>query len=123
MFSEIELKAEQNERLRQMIFNGDAGRVDEFAIFIYTYADDTSMPTDLVGQPGLIRTDDGFTKALFVINGYIFEIYIESETGEFPLEVLSETIKPTNDINIYYFPEGMAREFLLKYYILRNANT
>jgi hypothetical protein len=123
MFSEIKLENKHNERLRQMILNGDAGSVNEYPIFIYTYLNDKTMPTDFVGQPGLIKNDDGITKALFVVNGYIFEIYLESESGIFPPEILSETIKPTNDINIYYLPEGMASEFIKKYYFFRNAST
>ena len=114
-FSDISLGPHE-EIIREMIFTGNAGDVDDYPIFFMTYVNDKTIPRDLVAQPQKRRTKDGYAINTFMINGLLFAFYINSKTHKIPEHILSETIKPTNEVNIIHIPPGNGWGIILGYF-------
>ena len=99
-----------------MIFECDAGTVEDYPIFTMTYVNDKSMPKDLISHPLKVRSKDGHTSYVFMIGGMIYIYYVNSKTHNLPNYVLSETLKPNNEMNIIHIPEGKGLEILHAYF-------
>jgi hypothetical protein len=115
MFSEISL-GPHAEEIRKMIYEGNAGDVDDYPIFLMTYVNDKSIPTDLIAHPQKKRTKDGYVIYAFIIGGIIYVFYIYSKGHKPPVNILTETIKPTNEMNVIHIPSGTAWDLILGYF-------
>jgi len=117
-FSVISLGPHE-EKIREMIFNGVAGNVDDYPIFIMTFVNDKSVPKDFVAQPQRRRTKDGYNVFIFMIGGLIFVYYVNSINHKLPDYVLSETLRQSNEVNIIHIPPGQGWDLILGYYGLK----
>lgn len=117
-FNEIKLDNNENEALRKMILNGDPGAVDDFPIFFMTLITDKQAPKDFIAQPQK-RITSGHSTYVFIIAGMFYFFYINSKDLEMPKAIVSETIKPTNEMNVYHVPDGKGLELIFKFYGLK----
>lgn len=119
LFSEIALE-EHEEIIRKMILNGNPGAVDDYPIFFATFVRDKNGPKNLIAQPQKRDTKSGHTSFIFIIGGMIYFFYINSKEYKIPNMILTETIKPSNEMNIYHVPYGKAWDLILGFYGLKN---
>lgn len=105
-----------SEILRKMVFEGEPGNIDDYAIAFLTYKIDKSLPIDLIAQPLQKIDKTGHTECIFMICGIIYIFYINSNAHQLCEEALMRTIKPENEMTILHFPEGKGKEFIYKYY-------
>ncbi len=120
LFDEIKID-EHEEVLRKMILNGDPGAVDDYPIFFATMVNDKNAPKDLVAQPQLRITKSGHTSFIFIIGGMIYLFYINANGIKMPDMILTETIKPSNEMNIYHVAPGEGWALIKKFYGLYNS--
>jgi hypothetical protein len=99
-----------------MIYEGNAGSVSDYPIFFMTLCNDKTMPSDLIAQPQQRKTKDGHRIFIFIIGGMIYKFYVNAPNHILPPYVLTETIKPTNEMNIIHIPPGQGWQVLMGYY-------
>ncbi len=102
-FNEINLGTHE-EVIRKMILQGNAGDIDDYPTVMTTYLNDKTMPKELIAKPRK-RDDDGLATFVFMIAGvfYLYYFYVEKE--KIQKAILSETIKPNNEMNFYINPK------------------
>lgn len=115
LFSDIKLGPHE-ETIRKMIYEGNPGEVEAYPIFFMTFISDKSMPKDLIAHPRQIRTNTGHRVNVFMIGGMIYMFYVNAKGHSVTDHVLTETIKPTNEMNIIQIPEGMGWDIILGFY-------
>ena len=106
---------EHEEIIRSMILDGNAGTTSTYPILFMTYVNDKSMPTDFIVQPQK-RIISGLEAYVFIIGGMIYIFFINSKGNFLPDFILSQTIKPTNEMNILHIPEGRGLELIFRFY-------
>lgn len=112
IFSQINL-GPHAEIIRKMIYEGDPGRPDDYAIFIMTFVNDPSASTDVIITPQLRRMADGHRVFVFLIAGFIYCFYLNSKSHKIPDYVSQATIKPNNEMDIFHLPKGQSWDFML----------
>jgi hypothetical protein len=115
MFNEISLGLQHSERIRKMIYEGNGGDVDDYPIYFMTYVNDKTIPTDLVAHPQKKRTRDGYVIFVFIIGGMVIVFYVYSSGHKPPDYILTQTIKPTNEMNLIHIPSGAAWDMISNY--------
>jgi hypothetical protein len=104
------------ETIRKMILEGEPGLQSDYPIFCMTYLNDEKMPKDLVAHPQRKRTRDGHIVYTFIIGGMIYMYYVNSKSHILPQYIVSETLRPTNELNILHVPKGEGWKMIGKYY-------
>lgn len=103
------------EIIRDMIYNGEPGELEDYPIFIMTLVNDTSIPNEFIATPREAETM-GYRIYNFFITGLVFMFFVNSKNHKLPKFVLERTIKPTNEMNIIHIPKGKGIEFFFKHY-------
>jgi hypothetical protein len=111
-FKEVSL-GPYEEPIRQMIYNGDPKEADIFPILMMTWINDKSFPTDLVGQPGINRNENGI-RYIFIIAGVIYVFHISPTSLRHDLKEFC--LLPSNEIALLYIPEGKSRKLFSSYF-------
>lgn len=101
-FSDIVLLDQHAENIRLMIFNNNAGSVSDYPIFFTTLPNDYPLPKEILGQPLFLPNQEQSDIALFIINGYVFWFYVETDPQKIPKPIIDETIRPSNELNLYH---------------------
>lgn len=114
LFTQINLGPHE-EVIRQMILNSNPGDVSDYPIFVMTFVNDKKMPNDVILPPQKRRMSDGHTTYVFPIGGFIYCFYVNSQSHKLPEHVLSETLRPTNELHIIHLPKGTGWDFMLGY--------
>lgn len=114
-FSEIQLGPHQ-EKIREMIINGNPGDNDDYPIFIMSYVTENSVPQDLITQPRKIKIKEGHNTYLFVIGGILYIFYVNSKDHKIPEFILSSTIRKSNEMNLIHIPPDKAWNIILGLY-------
>ncbi|MBI4946221.1 MAG: hypothetical protein HY840_07450 [Bacteroidetes bacterium] len=112
LFSEISLGPHE-EIIRKMIYEGNPGEASDYPIFFMTFVNDKSMSKDIIAQPQRRRTKDGHSMFVFMIGGMLYCFYVNARNHTLPEYVVTETIKPTNDMNIFHIPPGQGWDIIL----------
>ena len=115
LFNDIDL-GEHEEPIRKMILDRNPGEVSDYPIIFMTYLNDKSMFKDLVAHPQRRESKSGHTIFVFIIGGMFYQFYMNNPKLKYPDYVLTETIKPTNNLNIFHIPIGEGMDVILKYY-------
>jgi hypothetical protein len=103
------------ETLRRMILEGNPGEASDYPILFMTFANDKTMPKDIIAQPQKRKTKNGYTIYIFIIGGMIYVFYVNAINHKLPDFVITQTIKPTNDLNILHIPPGKGWDLILSY--------
>lgn len=111
-FKEVKLGPHED-RIRQMIFNGDPKAYDEYPVVFFTFLNDRSIPPDLVGQPGINRTEKGISY-IFIIGGITYVFHVSNHS--IPPMFLSYTLLPTNEMTLLHISKGKAWRLLQMYF-------
>jgi hypothetical protein len=111
IFKEARLSASDNEKLRKMLINKDAGKVNEYPIIFLSYLNDQTIPTDVIFQPIRSATKDIVT---FLIGGFIF-IYNITDNYQDINEISDLTITPENKMTMMHLPRGSGWDFILRF--------
>ncbi|HPE09228.1 MAG TPA: hypothetical protein PLT28_05740 [Saprospiraceae bacterium] len=101
------------EKIRSMLINNDAGRLNEFPIIILSYLNDDTMPRDLIFQPIKSVTPEK-TMITFLMGGYVFIFNITDDYADIG-DIEEVTITPANRVTIMHFLKGTAWDFILQY--------
>ncbi|MDP2210019.1 MAG: hypothetical protein Q8K98_14780 [Bacteroidota bacterium] len=111
-FKEVNL-GPYEDTIRQMILSGDPKQEETFPILMMTWLNDKSFATDLVGQPGINRKENGI-RYIFPIAGvtYIYHISPVSLKKDLKEFILSSK----NEATLLHIPEGKSKEFLMTYF-------
>lgn len=111
-FREVNL-GPYEDAIREMILNGEPEEENKFPILIVSWLNDTSMPSDLAGQPGINKKEKG-VRYVFPIAGvtYVFHISPPSLRPDLKEFVLSSK----NEASILFVPDGKARKLLMTYF-------
>lgn len=115
IFNGISLGKDENE-IRQMILNNSPDSQSKYPIIIASWIRDETFSNDIISQPSL-GVLEGKERFVFPINGFIYNIYLDYNDIQPALK--NFIIKESNEISILHMPNGMARDFLLKYHNLK----
>jgi len=121
MFSEISLGPHE-EIIRKMLYEGDAGDVSDYPIFMLTFVGDKTVPKDLIGHPQKRRTKDGHVTNIFIISGTIYMYYVNSRRHKLPDLVIKDTIVPSNQMTMYHVPDGQGMDLILNFYGIKKPS-
>lgn len=114
-FKEINL-GPHADMLRKMIYEGDPGRPEDYAIFIKTFINDPNASTDVIMIPQFKqKKTDGHRVFEFLIGGFIYRFYVNSKSHKIPDYVLQATIKPNNEMKIFHLPKGKSWDFMFEF--------
>jgi hypothetical protein len=105
--------------LRRMILNGNPASTEDYPIMVLSYLNDSSVPGDLIGQPGKIKDEQG-TCYIFIISGYTYIFYLS--THDIPRQILDSVINSNGDMKILHIPEGMAWNLITGYFGIKPPN-
>jgi hypothetical protein len=111
-FKEVNL-GPYEETIRQMIYNGDPKEADVFPILMMTWINDKFFPTDLVGQPGINRKENGI-RYIFIIAGITYVFHISPTSLRHDLKEFC--LLPSNEVSLLYIPEGKSRKLFSTYF-------
>jgi hypothetical protein len=114
LFNQISLGPHE-EVIRQMVYGGNPGDASDYPVFMLTYITDKSIPKDLIGHPQKRKTKTGHLTNCFVIAGTVYVFYTNSKTHKLPDFVLSSTIRPSNELNIFHIPKGEGENLILSF--------
>lgn len=117
VFKSVNLGESNEERLREIILNNKTLNNDEFPIFLSTYLNDSTLSKDLIVQPQKKKTHDGHIFYRFIIGGIVYHFFIDSCSEK----ILSQTIKPSDEMIIFHIPIGKGMEFIGKSTKLDNS--
>ena len=73
-FKDISLGPHE-EIIRRMIFDGNAGNIEDYPVTLMTFLNDKTIPSDLISQPHSTKTKNGHTIKVFIISGMIYIFY------------------------------------------------
>lgn len=113
LFKEAEINETDKERIRLMLINKDAGRINEYPIISLSYLNDETMPTDLIFQPIKSVTPDK-TLITFLLGGFVFIFNITDNYRNIQ-ELENLSITPENKYTIMHLLKGTAWDFILRY--------
>ena len=113
-FNEIKLGPHE-EVIRKMILEENAGDVSGYPILFQTFINDSLMSRDIVGQPQKRKTIDGHTVYVFIIGGMIYTYFVNSKGHKLNDQVLTKTIKPTNEMIISHIPPGKGWDVVMEF--------
>jgi hypothetical protein len=108
------------ESVRRMLVNGDPGGVDQFPVIIFSWLSDSSVPKDIVGEPGINRKEKGI-RYIFPIAGLTY-VYHVSPTSMIP-DFRPFTLLPTNVMSVFQIPEGKTPELFNSYFRIRRTRS
>ena len=112
-FSESKISADNEEKLRKMIFDGIAGEEVNFPIFILSYLRDKTAPSDLIAQPIKSSTKDNDLITI-MLAGFVF-IFNITDNYKDVNAIKGLTLTPEGKFTILHIPNGEAEDFILKY--------
>ncbi len=112
LFKEVSL-GPYEERVRQMVLIGDPGNPEEFPVVLFTWLHEHSVPTDIIGQPGINRKETGI-RYIFPIGGivYVYHISPDSLLKQWREFILTEE----NRLFLIHTPEGHSGALLKTYF-------
>jgi hypothetical protein len=112
-FKEADISVEDKERIRLMLINGNAGKINEYPIIILSYVNDSQFPTDLIIQPIKSVTPE---KSLitFFIGGFVFIFNVTNDYRNIN-EIEDITITPEDKMTIMHLPHGKAWDLILQF--------
>ena len=104
---------EDSNIIRDMIYNGNPGIVEDYPILLHTYINDKQVPSDIIGVPTRIENDQRIMY-VFVISGFVILYHLSKQN--IPERFIKYTIQPSNEAFIFHLPIEEGQEFLLKYF-------
>lgn len=113
VFNEAEIDETDKEKIRFMLINNNAGRIDEYPILTLSYLNDETMPTDLIFQP-IKSVTPNKTLITFLLGGFVFIFNITEDYLNIK-EIEELTITPNNKFTIMHLLKGSAWDFILKF--------
>lgn len=119
LFNEV-LIGDHEEVIRKMILCGDPGNVEDYPISFLTFANDHGAKKKFIAQPQIRTSSSGHTTYTFIIGGMVYCFYLNSDQHQFRSYVLTETIRPSNEMNVYFFRKGDGQTVIPRFYGLNN---
>jgi len=110
-FRNVDLGSNE-ENIRAMIINGDAGNDTNYPILIVSFLGNQNIPSEIIGQPHRFRKDqlEGYT---YLINGFFYIFFISSE--DLPQFYINASINHSNEMKIIQLQPEQAERFLRRY--------
>ena len=108
LFREVQLGPHE-ERIRQMLLNGDPGEQLKYPCLIMTYLHLKEYPGDIVTQPSRSRVNGGHVYK-FMIGGMIYIFFISKDA--IPPALNDVAINPKGEMKIIYMSPRFARTAL-----------
>ncbi len=111
LFKEVQLGPHED-RIRQMIINGDPGEQFSYPCLIMTYLHLKDFPSDLVGQPSRTRFGGGYIYK-FLIGGMIYIFFISNHIILLiPPEIRNCVINLEGELKIIHSSPALSRRIL-----------
>ena len=108
-FDRVNLGKKLEERLRKMLYEGNAPKETEYAIMIQMDMD-SSISTFVV-QPHPMGSYNGLEAYLFLINSLGFQFFINSNENNLPLEISKYILKESGEFSVLYL-KGVYKKYL-----------
>ena len=113
-FNSVEL-GPHSEVLRKMLYEGNAGEIDDYPILLVSFINGQKMPRDVVLTPTKMKSENGLIYYAFPIAGIMYCIYVNSKYHKLPKTILNTALLKDNTIIVVHIPKGKEWEFVFKY--------
>ncbi len=110
LFKDVKLKQQDEENIRLMLINGDAGDFYDYPCIIMSFRH-TTLHKDLIASP---RKDINEERFNYVIDGLIFSFIVSK--NNMPIKLIdSYCLNKDNKVHIIYLKELEAKNFMNNY--------
>ena len=111
-FKEVELGEKHEERIRQIILNGETPNELEYPIMILSYFRSNNKLENLIAQPKRVQSQDKLNAYVFLMNGLQFIFYVNSIDHKIPKYISETTLKAKGEMSVIHLPNGSAEQFM-----------
>lgn len=111
-FENVSLGTTHNEILRNMIFNGEPKKENDYPIIVSSWLRENPTMTDIFISPRRLKKGSN-TYYQFCIGGFVFIYSISKELSN--EEIFKCSIKPDSTMTIPFFSKGTEEKFLINF--------
>jgi hypothetical protein len=114
-YKQVQLSFEHEEKIRKMIIENNAGQIYDYPIRFFTYLREVNTPKDYIMVERINGTN--YESYLFIICGMLYEFFITTTERDAPPNILTHTIRKTNEFDMFYLPLGTGHQIIYKHLI------
>lgn len=103
-FKEVNLGPVHEETLRKMIWDGNAGKIDDYPIVQMTYRNNKNMTYDFIAEPRHKYVYNEIKGYVFIFSGSVYCFYVDYPKP-IPEFIQNTTINPLNQMVVYQLTE------------------